>query len=138
MSTESNYWQALRKRLKDRVYTWKINASYVRGVPDWWASGLYQDLWIENKKIDKIPVRLDLTEHKKHLTLHQQQWLEDRHSEGRHVAVVVFSPEGHIYLPGLSWQKPISRLAYTGQMMSMNELSDHIVEILGEKSKIAP
>lgn len=136
--TESDYWQALRKKLRDRVYAWKINASYVRGVPDWWASGSEQDLWVENKRVQTVPPVLTLTDPKKYLTMHQQIWLEQRHEEGRQVAVVVFSKSGHLYLPGLEWKKPIPRLQFLDKSLSMEELADHIVEILGERSKIAP
>lgn len=140
MTTESDYWQQLRKKLKGRIYTWKINASYVRGVPDCWLSGQDQDLWVENKRVasETPPPSLDLTDHKKYLTLHQQMWLEERYEEGRHVAVVVFSKVGHLYLPDLEWQNPISRLAFMEQAMSMDELADQLVEIVGERSKIAP
>lgn len=134
MTTETDYWHRLRKKLKGQVYAWKINASYVKGVPDCWMSGLNQDLWIENKRMsaDQPPVSLDLTDHKKYLTLHQQRWLKERYEEGRNVAVVVFGKPGHLYLEGLEWQTPISRLNYLDQAMTMDELAQHIVAILGE------
>ena len=133
--TESDYWQALRKKLKNRVYTWKINASYARGVPDWYGSGVLQDLWVENKRVatQTPPPSLDLTDHSKYLSALQQKWLEDRYAEGRHVAVVVFSKVGHLLLLGLEWQKPISRLSYMERAVSMDELAQELVEILGEK-----
>lgn len=140
MSTESDYWQRLRKKLKGRIYAWKINASYVKGVPDAWLSGFHQDLWVENKRVatDSPPPSLDLTDHKKYLSLHQQQWLEERYEEGRHVAVIVFSKVGHLFLNGLDWKTPISRLTFMEKAKTMDELADHLVEILGERSKIAP
>lgn len=138
--TESDYWQALRKKLKNRVYTWKINASYARGVPDCWLSGSLQDLWVENKRVatDSPPLSLDLTDHTKYLTLLQQMWLKERYDEGRNVAVIVFGKPGHLFLDGLDWNRPITRLQYLDQAMSMDELADHIVAMLGERSKIAP
>lgn len=140
MSTESDYWQKLRKKLKGRVYAWKINASYIKGVPDCWLSGPNQDLWIENKRVasETPPPVLDLTDHKKYLTLHQQQWLEDRYEEGRNVAVVVFSKSGHLLLLGLEWKKPVSRLSFLERSVSMDELASQLVEFVGERSKIAP
>jgi hypothetical protein len=134
MTTETDYWHRLRKKLKGQVYTWKINASYVKGVPDCWMSGLNQDLWVENKRMSAAqpPVSLDLTDHKKYLTLHQQRWLKERYEEGRNVAVVVFGKPGHLYLEDLEWQTPISRLNYLDQAMTMDELAQHIVAILGE------
>jgi hypothetical protein len=134
--TESNYWSKLRKLLAKRIYAWKIQASYERGVPDWWGSGMYQDLWVENKRIAndamQPPVMLDLTDTDKYLTRLQQLWLESRHAEGRHVGVIVFSKVGHVYLPDLSFQAPISRLAFMDAAMPMPELADLMVEICGE------
>ena len=140
MTTETDYWHRLRKKLKGRVYTWKINANYVAGVPDAWLSGHQQDLWVENKRVatETPPPSLDLTDHKKYLTVLQQKWLEDRYAEGRHVAVIVFSKIGHLLLFGLEWKKPISRLSFMERAVSMDELAEELVEILGERSKIAP
>ncbi len=132
---ETNYWQSLRKYLVPRVYAWKIATSYVKGIPDWWGSGAYQDLWIENKRIagDKEPpAMLDLTDEKNYLSGHQQRWLERRHKEGRRVGVVVFSPIGHIYVPGLDWQKPISKLDFHERAMPYKDLAEVLINILGE------
>lgn len=138
MTTESDYWQKLRKKLKGRVYAWKVNASFVRGVPDCWLSGYIQDLWVENKRAHPLPPVLDLTDHKKYLSLHQQMWLEERYEEGRHVAVVVFSEHGHLLVPDLEWKNPIPKLQFLEKAVSMDELADQLVEIVGERSKIAP
>ena len=69
--TETQYWQRLRKYLIRHVYVWKINAAYAKGIPDWYGSGIDQDLWVENKRVagQKPPVFLDLTDHKKYLSL---------------------------------------------------------------------
>jgi hypothetical protein len=136
--TESDYWQALRRKLKNRVYAWKINASYIKGVPDWWASGSKQDLWVENKRVLRIPQTLTLVDPKKYLTAHQQMWLEERYEEGRNVAVIAFSEEGHVLFDDLEWMRPISKRSFLEKAMSMGELANYIVEILGERSKIAP
>lgn len=132
--TESQYWAKLRKAIAKRIYAWKINAAYEAGVPDCWLSGRHQDLWIENKRVatEQPPPFLDLTDHKKYLTKLQQLWLESRYTEGRHVGVVVFSKVGHIYLPGLAWKEPVSRLHFTEGAMSMPELADKLVDICGE------
>lgn len=132
--TESNYWSKLRKAIAARVYAWKINASYEKGVPDCWFSGCHQDLWVENKRVASAqpPVVLDLTDQKKYLTALQQLWLERRHAEGRHVGVIVFSKVGHIWLPGLSWKEKVSRLEFIEKAMSMPDLADLVVEICGE------
>lgn len=133
--TENDYWQALRRHLVPRVYAWKIAASYVRGIPDWWGSGSSQDLWVENKRVaggKELPAILDLTDSNKYLTIHQQLWLERRYKEGRHVGVVVFSRIGHLYLPSLTWQKSISKLEFHDKAMPYAALADKLVAILGE------
>jgi hypothetical protein len=133
--TETAYWTSFRKHLVPRVYAWKINASYVKGIPDWWGSGVYQDLWVENKRIvgDKEPPAiLDLTDTKKYLSDHQQLWLKQRYKEGRRVGVIVFSCKGHVYLPGLSWQKPISKLDFLSTAMPYKDLATKLINILGE------
>lgn len=135
MPTETGYWTTFRKHLVPRVYAWKINASYVKGIPDAWLSGPNQDLWIENKRIvgdSDPPAILDLTDNKKYLSTHQQLWLERRHKEGRHVGVIVFSKRGHVYLPGLSWQKPISKLDFLSTAMPYKDLATRLINIVGE------
>jgi len=133
--TENDYWQSLHPHLRPRVYAWKIAASYIKGVPDWWGSGSSQDLWVENKRIvgnKEPPAILDLTDDKRYLTIHQQLWLERRHEEGRHVGMVVFSRIGHIYIPDLGWKKPISKLEFHDRAMPYKELAAVLINILGE------
>lgn len=134
--TETNYWSKLRKAIAGRIYAWKINAAYEKGVPDWWGSGIHQDLWVENKRVandTKLPpLQLDLTDYNKYLNPNQQLWLERRHAEGRHIGVIVFSKVGHLYLPGLDYQRKISRLEFMENAMTMPELADLMVEICGQ------
>ena len=68
----------------------------------------------------------------KGVDFHQQQWLERRHREGRRVGVIVFSCKGHIFLPGLSWQKPISKLDFLSTAMPYKDLAERLINILGE------
>lgn len=136
MRTETQYWQSLRKLIKPRLaYVWKINASYEAGVPDWFASDS-QGWWVENKRIDtKLPPpSLDLTNHKKYLSMNQQLWLERRHDEGRNVGVIVFAEAGHIWLPGREFQTPIPREEYLERAMDMRTLADKMVAIITGRS----
>lgn len=136
MRTESQYWQSLRRLIQPRLaYVWKINASYEAGVPDWYASDS-QDWWVENKRVatELPPPSLDLTNHKKYLTMHQQLWLERRHSEGRNVGVIVFGGPGHIWLPGLDFKTPITREQYMERAMDMKALADKMVEVISGRS----
>ena len=133
--TETKYWQALRKFLVPMVYAWKINANYAAGVPDWYGSGMHQDLWIENKRIKnngEPPESLDLTDYKHYLTVNQQLWLKRRHNEGRNTGVLVFSKRGHVLLLGDAWQKPISRKDFLEAAMPPRDMAVRLINILGE------
>ena len=132
---ESNYWSTFRKHLVPRVYAWKINANFEGGIPDWWGSGSLQDIWVENKRISGTgdpPAILQLTDEKKYLSVLQQLWLRRRHREGRHVGVIVFSKVGHIFLPGVDFLKPISKLDFLERAMPYRELANKLINILGE------
>jgi hypothetical protein len=136
--TETKYWQALRKKIKDRLaYVWKINANYEAGVPDWYASDK-QDWWVENKRIkndakNPQPI-MDLTDHRYYLSANQQLWLQRRFDEGRNVGVIVFGQPGHIWLPGLEFETPVPREEYLERAMNMNELADFMVALISGQS----
>ena len=133
--TETKYWQAFRKHLIPRVYAWKIAAGFIGGIPDWWGSGCHQDLWVENKRIKNDgnpPAILDLTNYDDYLSALQQLWLRRRHREGRHVGVIVFSKIGHIYVPGVDFLKPISKLDFMERAMPYKDLATRLINILGE------
>ncbi len=93
-------------------------------------------MWIENKriKLKQLPAFLDLTKHDEYLTVLQQEWLTSRYHEGRHVGVLVFSEWGHVYLPGLSWQEPVSKLEFLEKAMDYKDMAEMLIEILGELS----
>lgn len=133
--TETKYWNGFRKHLVPRIYAWKIQAGFIGGIPDWWGSGIHQDLWVENKRVARDadpPAILDLTDHKNYLSKLQQVWLEARHNEGRNTGVVVFSRIGHIYVHGLKWQEPISKLDFYERAMPYKDLATKLINILGE------
>jgi hypothetical protein len=136
--TEAKYWQKLRKLIVKRLpYVWKIHANYQAGVPDWYASGLKQDMWIENKRVYRDaaqpPKILDLSDTDKYLSLNQQLWLGKRHDEGRNVAVIVFGRVGHVFLPGNEWKRPLPREEFIERAIDMPTLANKLVEILGQK-----
>jgi hypothetical protein len=93
--TESQYTQAVHKYLPSWVYAWKINASFAKGVPDAYYSSNKTDLWIEYKFLQSLPKKSKVVPNLSRLQL---KWLQNRHKEGRNVAVVVGSPEGSFIL----------------------------------------
>ena len=128
--TETTFWQALRKKLVPRVYALKLNLRFIAGVPDCWLSGSLEDLWLELKYVQTLPPIVDPT---KLLTTLQQDWLEKRYAEGRHVVALIGSPDGHLYFPGLSWQDTVSREKFLQRAQKTKEVADMLVEILGKR-----
>jgi hypothetical protein len=127
--TENTFWQSLRKKLFPRIYAMKNQAGFVGGIPDVWLSGTQGDLWIENKYLQTVPPIVDPT---KLLSVLQQTWLVRRYAEGRSVGVLIGSSEGHLYLPGLSWQQPVSRGTFVSKTKKTAEIAEELIEIVGE------
>jgi hypothetical protein len=126
--TENNFWKSLRKKLVPRVYALKLNVRYVAGIPDCWLSGKETDLWLELKYLKKVPPIVDPT---KLLSTLQKAWLMSRHQEGRRVGVLIGSPDGHVYYPGLSWESSVSRGSFISQTMTTTEVANLLVDMLG-------
>lgn len=94
---ESAFTASIHKKLPKSVYRWKIQATMTGGIPDCYYSGNKADLWIEYKLIKKLPKR-DSTLLIPQLSELQKKWLQERHNEGRNVAVILGSLEGcHIF-----------------------------------------
>lgn len=137
LMTETNYYKSLRKLLMPRIYAWKINDRFTNGVPDWYASGTKKDCWIENKRVynDRVPQakEIDLCDPDKYLTVNQREWLIDRHHEGRNVGVLLFSPIGHVFYPGLSWQVPIRPEEFLHDALDRKTMAEQLIDMLGER-----
>lgn len=128
--TETTFWQALRKKLGNRVYALKLNLRFVKGVPDCWLSGSKRDIWLELKYVKPTP---PVIRPEKLLTTLQQDWLIQRHDEGRWVGALIGSPDGHLFFPGLSWQCEISREDFVARAVKTSEAADQLVTLLGER-----
>jgi len=129
--TESGYLTGLRKRLAPFLYYLKINLRFGQGVPDVWLSGSKQDLWMEAKYAQKIPPLLTLTDDRYWLSRPQQEWLVKRHAEGRNVAVLVGSPKGDIFLPGITFQRPIPRDEFLSFAIKTKDMANKLLSIVG-------
>jgi len=128
---ESKRTAALRLHLKQHLYTLKLNVRFYKGVPDCYYSGAVADLWNEHKKYDDLPRVIDLTKPSK-TSLLQQEWLVGRHNEGRNVGMIVFSNEGHLFLPRLSWQQPMPRDEFIERAhKNYKSLAAELIELLG-------
>jgi hypothetical protein len=128
--TENTFWQALRKKLVPRVYALKLNLRFAAGVPDCWLSGTLEDLWLELKYLQSVPPVVDAA---KYLSGRQKEWLRSRHSEGRNVGVLIGSPEGHVYYPGVTWEaQQLTRGRFTELASPTKEVAETLIEFVGE------
>lgn len=130
---ESGFWQSLRKKIAGRIYTFKINDRRTAGIPDFWASGSEQDMWVETKYLQKLPKQVPI-DCRSLLSERQKQWLVARHKEGRKVAVLLGSPQGSRLFLELTWQRPITTEDFLFGAMTTKEMADWIVTICGETS----
>lgn len=128
--TETTFWQSLRKKLHPRVYALKLNLRFTAGVPDCWLSGSEDDLWLELKYLQSVPPVVDA---EKYLSELQKDWLVKRHSEGRNVGVLIGSPAGHVYYPGISWKdQQLTRGRFTELAQTTKDVAEMLIEGLGE------
>lgn len=122
---ETIFLNGVRNKLPRELYVVKMNNPFTAGIPDLWVSGSKADLWIEGKWLPKTPAMIDLTVGKKPmLSVLQQTWLRNRHTEGRKVAVIVGSPDGGIVLKGVEWEVATA----FSPILSRKEIADWITE----------
>lgn len=122
---ESQYTAAVSKFLPSSVYALKLSLLYTGGVPDSWYSGPARDLWVEWKYVNPIPPTIDCT---KLLTALQADWLEQRHAQGRNVAVIVASKKGAVVFPDLSWKESMSRDDFLAKAQSRRAVADYLTD----------
>lgn len=125
---EHSFIRSVHRHLPNRVYRWKINARFTKGVPDAWYSGDKGDLWIEYKWLARTPKRRAQLG----LTALQRKWLNDRYDEGRSVAVVVGCPQGALLLTDKNWNEPLEAGVYTWQ--STQIIGHQILQIVDLRS----
>ena len=106
---ETTFINSVHKLLPPELHREKMYNPFRGGTADCWYSGRANDLWIEYKYLDSLPVRagVDLVHGKNPtLTLLQQAWLLGRWDEGRNVWVVVGCAKGGVVMDGPSWNTP--------------------------------
>lgn len=124
---ENRFIQGVHAKLPARVYRMKNHNPYNSGIADCWYSGRRGDLWVEYKFV-QIPKRastiVDISAGESPpLTKLQQEWLKGRHSEGRSVGVIIGTPDGGIWLPGMTFQKPLSAADIRANLMDKQALA---------------
>jgi hypothetical protein len=123
---ETTFTSSVHKHTPKSLYRMKNNNSYTGGIPDCWYSGKKADLWVEYKFVPKLPAELTPA-----LTALQAQWLKERFTEGRNVAVIVGSPDGGVILRNLEWNNTISRTEFLRKLKSRAELAAWICQEVG-------
>ena len=134
---ENNFIRSLHRHLPAGVYRMKNHNPYNSGIADCWYSGDAGDLWVEYKFL-VLPKRaatvVDITAGKEPpLTALQQDWLRSRHTEGRRVGVIIGTPQGGLWLPGVSWKKPLSSAECSAAMLSRPALAKLITDSVCRK-----
>jgi len=132
--TESDYTQAVHKRLPEHVFAWKIRDDYQGGVPDAFyrrKDGLPgKILWIEYKYLKQLPARPD-TYVKPDLSTLQKQWARMAEGAGEQVRVIVgFGSKGVVYdlpeaLTGIPNQE------FQNRLRSYQEIAAEIASLVG-------
>jgi len=126
LKPERRFRQSVTKHLKS-IYVWAINDSWHAGVPDHYYSGAGGDLWAEYKYFPTDRAKFDLTRPTKtpKLTRVQQNWLNQRHDEGREVRVIVGMPSGGVILMNKEWLEPV----IVEHIMTREEIAREILRI---------
>lgn len=121
---ENTFIAAVHRHLPVSLYRMKNHNQYNGGIADVWYSGLKADLWVEYKFV-KVPVR-DSTVIDLGLSELQKHWLRARFDEGRHVAVIVGSKDGGVWLPNASWENAVTAKKFRELIRSRQELAQLI------------
>lgn len=136
---ENTFIASVHKYLNHDVYHVKNHNPYTAAIPDCWYSGKgkkSKDLWIEWKFIE-VPMRdstsIDLlaeTKKDKGFTPLQQEWLKDRHAEGRHVAGAIGSKDGGVILWGLDWNRTFTAGEFRKMIVDRRTLAQQITQFV--------
>lgn len=129
---ENTFLQSVHRHLApSKPHFEKMHNEYRGGTADVWYSGTKADIWIEYKFLPRKPQRGDVHLCNPNvkapiLSRLQQNWLRDRHVEGRSVYVIVGCSDGGVIMSGLEWENPIPATVFNERIASRKELADWI------------
>lgn len=115
-------------RYLPRTYAEKMNNPWRSGTADVWYSGDRGDLWVEYKFIERIPRSAEILPD---LTPRQRRWLNNRHDEGRNVAVVLGTPTGGVIYRNKEWMRPRDHETMSGLLVPKDEIARWIFTQVG-------
>lgn len=110
------------------TYIEKMNNPWRAGTADVWYSGGIGDLWVEYKFIERIPKSAEIAPD---LTPRQKRWINDRHDEGRNVAVVLGTPTGGVIYRNQEWMRPLDHVTLAGLIVSKDAIARWIYSQVG-------
>ena len=128
---ETTFIGSVHRHLPVGLYRMKNHNQYNGGIADCWYSGK-RDLWVEYKFL-QVPKRDD-TEillaypNKKMLSPLQQDWLRERHLEGRNVAVIVGCKEGGAIFLNLEWEVKLTAKQFRERLVSRKDVAAWITD----------
>lgn len=152
MSTkpENTFIASVHRKFGPRLlpYFEKNSNPWRSGTPDVYYSGDVGDLWVEYKfdpsikaakitkvaKLIKVPTlikvpKLILPD----LSPRQMCWLNDRHAEGRNVAVILGTPDGGVIYRNKEWCEPLSAIDLAARLQSREAIARWIHSQVGNK-----
>lgn len=136
---ESQYTQAIHKKLPKTVKKWKINDQFEAGVPDAMYGNLNTKsakiLFIEYKLIKTLPKR-ETTPIKPNLSEQQKIWLHNARKMGANVAVIIGCLEirdnkgvkGVFTTSPDEWENGILPREFTARAESYQDLAEGITQ----------
>lgn len=124
---ENRFIAGVHRHLQ-RTYAEKMNNPWRAGTADVWYSGDRGDLWIEYKFIERIPRSEEILPD---LTPRQRRWLNNRHDEGRNIAVVLGTPTGGVIYRNKEWLKPLDNVTLAGLVVPKDEVARWIFNQVG-------
>lgn len=130
---ENTFIASVHRHLPVDLYRMKNHNQYNSGIADVWYSGA-KDLWVEYKFIE-VPKRpttvIDLVSGKNPaISYLQQQWLKDRHAEGRSVGVIVGCKSGGVWFPGITWDTTYTTSEFNERLITRKEVASLIFSLL--------
>jgi hypothetical protein len=125
---ETVYYRSILKLLPRGLYVEKMYNPLKGGTPDLWLSGTADDLWLEVKFVNPIPVHVPIRIYKI-LSPLQRKWLSDRYTEGRNTAVLLGTPKGSIIIENKDWEV-LDVLAAETEWLDKQQIANHLSERL--------
>lgn len=115
-----------RERYLHHMHYEKMANPYRGGTADSWYSGK-NDIWVEYKYLPTMPVT-KVVKPLEMLSTLQQEWLNERHAEGREVYVIIGCPDGGVVLKDGEWNSELSAQQFRSLVLSVPQLAEFIYQ----------